>query len=422
MAASTTGTDNRARMTRLRLFLGAALLAGCSKAAPSAAPDGAKSAASQKSEAPSTSASATAGASATATASASASAAAKGEGSAASPGEDMVVIPAGIFRMGGTGEDDSPPHQVAVARFALDRTEVTMDAYARCVAEKKCAAPKDDNPFCNVKFGDRGKHPVNCVDHHDAEAFCAFAGKRLPTEREWEYAARGGAEQRTFSWGEEPPDKTRACYMHEGGSCPVGSFAPGAFGLYDVSGNVWEWTSSWFGPYPDELATGQFKVYRGGSWSRRFPKWLHNELRNRYRPDEHSASLGIRCARSVTPIACPEGSTVSGEACALPHDAVPRATCGTGEAGVPPCPAQRPAALDTRASAEPTEPKKDVAHETPVKTRSPEFDEDCKHYPGYPVSYTWRGGTFQAREPVVASSGCKKRDIGVGWTSTCCPQ
>jgi hypothetical protein len=332
----------------------------------------------------------------------------------------MVVVPEGIFHMGGTGEDDSPVHAVAVARFAMDETEVTMDAYAACVSAHACARPKEDNPFCNAKLDGRGKHPVNCVDHRDAEAYCAFVGKRLPTEREWEYAARGGAEQRTFSWGEELPDTKRACYMHEGGSCPVASFAKGAFGLYDMSGNVWEWTSSWFGPYPAELDKGMFKVYRGGSWSRRFPKWLHNELRNRYRVDEHSASLGMRCARSIRPTVCPAGAAVDGETCALPEGAATapaRPTCGTGEPGVPPCP-PRPAATEIASAA----PKADPASQPPVKTRSSEFDEDCKHYPGYPVSYTWRGGTFQAREPLVMGSGCKKRDIGVGWTSTCCPQ
>ncbi len=333
--------------------------------------------------------------------------------------------------MGGTGLEDSPIHLVAVARFELDKTEVTMDAYGACVTAKKCEAPKEDNPFCNVKLESRGRHPVNCVDYRDAEAYCTFAGKRLPSEREWEYAARGGSEQRTFSWGEELPDTKRACYMHEGGSCQVGSFAPGAFGLYDMSGNVWEWTSSWFAAYPDEPAAGLFKVYRGGSWSRRFPKWLHNELRNRYRPDEHSASLGIRCAKSVVPIVCSSDAEARGDGCAAKASpiAAPATPCGPASAnGNLPCPATRlPAVgLKPRGSegldADPLPAKPDPRTETPIRVRSAEFDGDCGHYPGYPVSFTWRGGTFQAREPLVASSGCKKRDIGVGWTSTCCPQ
>jgi formylglycine-generating enzyme required for sulfatase activity len=67
-----------------------------------------------------------------------------------------------------------------------------------------------------------------------------------------------------YAWGNEEPDTTRSCYMHQGGSCPVASYPAGGFGLFDMTGNVWEWTSSWFAPYPHEPADGQFKVYRGG--------------------------------------------------------------------------------------------------------------------------------------------------------------
>ena len=222
--------------------------------------------------------------------------------------EGMVRIPEGVFLMGsptGGNHEERPMHEVAIAAFWLDRSEVTMRAYATCVNAGGCTAPKENNPFCNARFSDRDAHPVNCVDWNQAVAYCAFASKRLPTEREWEYAARGGAERRSFSWGEEDADPTRACYMHPNGSCPVGSFAPGAFDLLDMNGNVWEWTSSWFGSYPDELTSGRDKVYRGGSWSRRFPKWLRNELRNRYKVGEHSASLGIRCAKTIDPLVCP---------------------------------------------------------------------------------------------------------------------
>ena len=329
------------------------------------------------------------------------------------------MIPEGVFKMGGTGEDDSPMFDVAVARFELDALEVTMGAYAKCVATSACAPPKADNPFCNVKLEGRDDHPVNCVDYRDAEAYCTFVSKRLPTEREWEYAARGGKEQRTFSWGEEPPDGTRACYMHTGGSCKVGSYAPGAFGLFDMSGNVWEWTASWFAPYPQEPANGLFRVYRGGSWSRRFPKWLHNELRNRYRPDEHSASLGFRCAKSVSPTVCATGARVEGTAC------VPDGTV-TASATPPPAPGALTPPGGSLPGASPsspfpvTPPASAFADQTPVRSRAPEFDEDCKHYPGSPNGYMWRGGTFQAREPLIHASGCKKRDIGVGWTSACC--
>ncbi len=338
------------------------------------------------------------------------------------PPDGMVMIPPGFYLMGGGGIDDQPIHEVAVASFFLEKTEVTMDAYQACVDAKKCAPPKEDNPFCNAKLGNRGKHPVNCIDYHQADAYCAFRDDRVPTEREWEYAARGGSEQRLYSWGDDDPTDKRACYMHPGGSCEVASFAPGAFGLYDMSGNVWEWTSTYFGAYPDEPATGQFRVYRGGSWSRRFPKWLRNDLRNRFAENEEGAHLGVRCARSITPIVCPTDAEAKGDHCVrtsgkamdpseLMAAKIAKAE-GSGNVGGP-AGSSTSAATDAAGSA--------WANEAPVKIRSPEFDEDCKHYPGFPTGYTFRGGKFQDREPIVAGSGCKKRDIGVGWTSVCCP-
>jgi hypothetical protein len=334
----------------------------------------------------------------------------------------MVRIPAGFFIMGGSGMEDQPRHEVAVASFYYDKTEVTMDAYARCVEAKKCAPPKDDNPFCNIKFRDRDNHPVNCVDYHQATAYCAFVGGRLPTEREWEYAARGGAEERLYSWGGADPTDKRACYAHPGGSCPVASFAPGAFGLYDVNGDVWEWTSSYFAPYPDEATSGLFRVYRGGSWSRRFPKWLRNDLRNRYAENEDSAQLGIRCARTVEPLECPPDADVKAGKCVrargTPMDpeyalAQVEAEGRTASGGAPgPSPASSSAATDAT--------DLEWVDDKPVKIRSPEFDEDCKHYPGFPTGYTWRGGKNHEREPIIRASGCKKRDTGVGWTSVCC--
>jgi sulfatase modifying factor 1 len=233
----------------------------------------------------------------------------------------MVTLPAGIFLMGSPLErgspEERPMHEVLVASFDVDRTEIRTRDYLACIAAGACSRPHEDTSFCNTRKdapGDRSDHPVNCIDAHQAEAYCAFAGKRLPTEREWEYAARGGAEERRYSWGEDDPTPDRACYAHAG-TCPVASFPPGAFGLHDMSGNVWEWTSSWFGPYPDEPRTGAFRVYRGGSWSRRFPKWLSTAMRNRYAPDRWSASLGARCARSRLPLTCPEGGEPRDGAC-----------------------------------------------------------------------------------------------------------
>ena len=150
------------------------------------------------------------------------------------------MIPEGTFVMGGESHENTPLLRRAVARFYLDRTEVTVDAYASCVKTGACKPMQKNNPFCNVHFDDRGRHPVNCIDWRDADAYCKQVGKRLPSEREWEYAARAGAEQRLYAWGFDEPDTTRACYMHMGGSCEVAKHPPGGFGLYDMTGNVWE--------------------------------------------------------------------------------------------------------------------------------------------------------------------------------------
>jgi hypothetical protein len=336
----------------------------------------------------------------------------------------MVAIPAGIFLMGSPTErgspEERPMHEVIVAAFYLDVTEVRTAAYLACMREGACPRPHEDNPFCNTSQdapGDRGEHPVNCVDAHQAEAYCAFAGKRLPTEREWEYAARGGAEERRYSWGEEDPTPERACYDHIG-TCPVASFAAGAFGLFDMSGNVWEWTSTPYGPYPDAPKTGPHLVYRGGSWSRRFPKWLSTAMRNRYEPGRWSASLGARCARTRLPLLCPEESEARDGACVRVRG-TPRcepALAWNGQActlGGGPSP--KPG---TDAPPAPT------AEERPItRARTPEHDGDCRsHYAGTPAAYRFSGATFYARNHPLEAAGCRRRDMGLTWTSACCPR
>ncbi|MEZ4309534.1 MAG: SUMF1/EgtB/PvdO family nonheme iron enzyme [Polyangiaceae bacterium] len=330
--------------------------------------------------------------------------------------EGMVVIPEGVFLMGGPPAfslpEERPQHEVAVGRYYLDLTEVTTGAYKKCIADGKCKTTHTTT-FCNEPHTDRDDHPINCVDWEMADAYCAAVGKRLPTEREWEYAARGGAEQRGFSWGEEPPTPERACYMH-GESCPVKSFAAGAFGLYDMSGNVWEWTSSWFGPYPAEAQTGTHKVYRGGSWSRRFPKWLRNAIRNRYTVNEFSSSIGFRCAKSIEPLVCPKDHEAREGKCAR-------------TAGQPWCEPGHPwngkecSGYDG-ANKKPEKSPDEIAAEPVVKTRTPQHDEDCKkNYKGKPAAYRFSGNTFHARNPMINGGGCSRRDMGQTWTSACCP-
>jgi hypothetical protein len=340
----------------------------------------------------------------------------------------MIAIPAGIFLMGsrfGHGSpEERPMHEAIVGAFYLDRTEVTTKAYEACMVAGACSRPHEDHVYCNTKantvkeYGDRSEHPINCVDYHQAEAYCAFVKKRLPTEREWEYAARGGAEQRHFSWGEEDPTTENACYMHRG-SCAVASFKPGAFGLHDMSGNVWEWTSSWFGNYPAEPKAGTYRVYRGGSWSRRFPKWLSNMIRNRYLPGEWSASVGMRCAQDRLPLTCPEDAEPKDGDCVRARG---KPTCEPAYAwngnactpgGGPSLPAAQPQEATSAAPAE----------DAPItRTRTPEHDPDClAHWPKKPSAYKFSGATFHARNGPLEGAGCTRRDMGLTWTSACCP-
>jgi len=320
--------------------------------------------------------------------------------------------------------EEHPAHEVVLPGFFLDRTEVTVAAYATCVKAGTCSPWRSTGqPFCPVDDEAHAKNPVACIDYAQAEAYCAFAKKRLPTEREWEYAARGGQERRKFSWGEEEPDEIRACYDHRG-SCPVASFPPGAFGLFDMSGNVWEWTSSFYGAYPDELTSGTHHVYRGGSWSRRFPKWLRAALRNRYEPEKWSASLGVRCARSQAPLRCPPEAEIRGDSCVRVRGE-PLCESGFGWNGSECSLGGKTLAvghLEGLETDKPTENAADAAQKTPVRrTRTPSFDEDCKtRYVGKPAAYRYEGGTFYARNPVIAGDGCTKRDMGQTWTSACC--
>ncbi len=367
---------------------------------------------------------------ATATASASASPAPTAGADAT---EGMAIIPEGIFLMGGDSEENTPKHEVVVARFELDLHEVTMEAYAACVAAGACKVPQKSNPFCNVLHEGTGRHPANCVDWNDATAFCSWSKKRLPTEREWEYAASGGPEQRRYSWGAEEPDRSRACYSHEG-TCEVASFAAGAFGLYDMTGNVWEWTSSWYGPYPDVASSGRAKVNRGGSWSRRFEKWMRNSLRNRFLPEEVTSSLGFRCAKDVRPLACPKDAAPKGDGCerisgtplCAPGESFVEGACRAG--GIVPAWASGGGAptghLPSPTGSVAAAPSAPASAGPPTigRGRSPGFDADCARIaPGMPTAYEFRGGGFHDREPLVRASGCKKRDVGPTWTSVCCP-
>jgi formylglycine-generating enzyme required for sulfatase activity len=207
-------------------------------------------------------------------------------------------------------DSEKPAHQATVATFVLDRTEVTVAAYNGCVNAGRCTQRTSvDLPgitedvrtkasaYCNGGKDGRSNHPMNCVDWNDATAFCSWAGKRLPTETEWEYAARG-AEGRKYPWGySEPADQL--CWKRSNGTCSVGSFPSGNTpqGLVDMAGNVWEWTASNYCPYPSKSCTNAALVYRGGSWSNDNAPYVRGALRSDYEPGFRSYLLGFRCAR-----------------------------------------------------------------------------------------------------------------------------
>lgn len=273
----------------------------------------------------------------------------------------------GTFRMGSEGpyvfpeDGEGPVREVGVAPFLIDPCAVTNAQYATFVkatgyrtdaerfgwsfvfegflppalreAARVAAAPwwvrvegaywkSPEGPGSDS--GSRQNHPVVHVSWHDAAAYCAWAGVRLPTEAEWEYAARGGLEQKQYPWGDElTPGGVHNCNIWQGrfpelntaedgylGTAPVKSYRPNGFGLYNTSGNVWDWCADWFsrdfhfeGPRADPKGPpeGSQRVVRGGSYL------CHADYCNRYRvaartsntPDSTTGHTGFRCAADI---------------------------------------------------------------------------------------------------------------------------
>ncbi|MFD8336183.1 formylglycine-generating enzyme family protein [Streptomyces solisilvae] len=280
---------------------------------------------------------------------------------------DMAPLPGGTFLMGAEdaegfpADGEGPVREVTVAAFRIDVHAVTNERFARFVREtghvteaerfgwsyvfagflpaalRKGAPRPEGTPWwCGVEgatwrapegpgsdVGERGRHPVVHISWNDAVAYCRWAGARLPTEAEWEYAARGGLVGRRYPWGDElTPGGVHRCNIWQGrfpvkntaedgyrGTAPVDAFEPNGFGLYNVSGNVWEWCTDWWSTDhtdrprtdPSGPATGIGKVMRGGSYL------CHQSYCNRYRvaartsntPDSSTGNLGFRCVRDV---------------------------------------------------------------------------------------------------------------------------
>jgi len=213
----------------------------------------------------------------------------------------MRSIPAGTFTMGSaTGiANERPPHPARVAAFCMDTTEVTVARYRDCVAKKRCSAPGTD-PFCNFGVAGKDDHPINCVTFSQAESYCTFMSKRLPTETEWEFAARGPG-GRLYPSGDVEP-RADVCWHRawNAGTCPAGASPSdrSPFGLLDMTGNVEEWTSSRSTSDYETTTPLAFYILRGGYWS----DGIVGEVRAARRKDGASltrrSELGFRCARA----------------------------------------------------------------------------------------------------------------------------
>jgi serine/threonine-protein kinase len=220
----------------------------------------------------------------------------------------MVYVPRGEFEMGAMGGGDTgrlPIHTVALDGFWLDRTEVTNGQYKQCVAAGQC----EPSRYADISMLNGENQPVVAVSWYDAQAYCEWAGGTLPTEAQWEYAARG-SENRAYPWGEDRPDCDIANYLEcVGTTATVGSYPDGVSwcGALDLAGNVYEWVADWHGSYtadkqvnPQGPESGDRKVIRGGSWTD-----LHQNLisaqRIRYIPTDASNTVGFRCVVSHIP-------------------------------------------------------------------------------------------------------------------------
>jgi formylglycine-generating enzyme required for sulfatase activity len=226
----------------------------------------------------------------------------------------MVYVPAGKFWMGSDDSDseaagdEKPQHEVYVETFWIDRTEVTTAQYRSCVAAGVCSAPSSfasstrhsyyGNPECE-------NYPVVNVNWNQANAYCIWIGKRLPTEAEWEKAARG-TDGRLWPWGDFW-DAARLNSIESGinGTESVGArggeLGQSPYGLNDMAGNVWEWTADWWGWYenphrPPEDNLGWGRVIRGGSWRKQGHE-TRTTFRGRADPNGYSDDIGFRCAK-----------------------------------------------------------------------------------------------------------------------------
>jgi len=266
----------------------------------------------------------------------------------APPPEDQIFIKGGTFLMGSddTHPEEGPAHEVTVDPFWIDRDEVTVakfDAFVRATGYRTEAERFGWSGVFTVEAAEWGKvdgadwrhpegpgstarpdEPVTQVSWNDAAAYAKWAGRRLPTEAEWEFAARGGLDHQPYAWGDtlRPGGRPVANWWQghfparntgeDGfiGRAPVGRFPANAYGLRDVAGNVWEWCADWFSDSyyasaprknPKGPATGAERVMRGGSWmcSENYCSRYRVAARSHATPDTGLNNVGFRCARDA---------------------------------------------------------------------------------------------------------------------------
>ena len=218
-----------------------------------------------------------------------------------------ALIPRGTFMMGDADPlswNAQPPHMVTLSAFCLDLTEVTVAAYRSCTAGG-CTPPTTGTAY-NWGVSGRDNHPINGVDWNQARAYCQSVGGDLPTEAQWEYAARG-TDGRIYPWGDTTP--TAQLCWNRMGTCVVQSFSSGnsPFGLFDMAGNVSEWTQDYYANYtsatvynPTGPTSGYRRVCRGAAWYHYEAQLARAALRFNFQPTDRGETVGFRCARGAT--------------------------------------------------------------------------------------------------------------------------
>lgn len=247
----------------------------------------------------------------------------------------LVFVPAGKFIMGSNAEEDpffwgaeSPQHEVTLSDYWIYQTEVTNAMYQKCAEVKACPLPSQkksrlvEEYYRNAQYEN---HPVLYVNWVSAQAYCNWAGGRLPTEAEWEKAARGDQDTRLFPWGFTPAQVSQANFCDKGcdqtyaesdkedgypDTAPVGSYPEGIspYGALDMAGNVWEWVFDWFQPTyssapatnPVGPASSKYRTIRGGSWANP-SAGVRIVQRDGVRPDLALDTLGFRCVVEAQP-------------------------------------------------------------------------------------------------------------------------